>query len=240
MGWTLIAILHPIEKYYCLVSRRVVPRSLRLLALIPRHSGQSPSLAECAMVPARSVRPSVLSCPTPRCSLTTWPSPVSVVSTSPGLPRGARPVSPAIVGRRVLHERLSQDDPIERNSSACSGPSFDVGPRAASHRDTHRPGRTPGRRRSCPGRRGPAQAGLRGQRAGDLARGPDQGLAPEHDHRFGRAQRRGRVLPRQGDRDASPDGVSGEGVRCPAHEGLEWEIPGNRRGWICGRESRCA
>ena len=46
----------------------------------------------------------VLSCPTPRCSLTTWPSPVSVVSTSPGLPRGAQPVSPAIVGSRVLHE----------------------------------------------------------------------------------------------------------------------------------------
>ena len=67
---------------------------------------------------------------------------------------------------------------------------------------------------------------------------PGQGLAPEHDHRFGRAQRRGRVLPRQGDRDASPDGVSGEGVRRPAHEGLEWEVPGDRRGWICGRESQ--
>ena len=75
-----------------------------VLALIPRHSGQTPSLAERAMVPARRARPSILSCPTPRCSLTTWPSPDSVVSTSPDLPRGAQPVSPAIVGRRVLHE----------------------------------------------------------------------------------------------------------------------------------------
>ena len=75
-----------------------------VLALIPRHSGQTPSLAGCAMVPAKRARPSVLSGPTPRCSLTTWPSPDSVVSTSPDLPRGAQPVSPAIVGRRVLHE----------------------------------------------------------------------------------------------------------------------------------------
>ena len=120
-------------------------------------------------------------------------------------------------------------------AGAFSSPS---GLAQASHRDTRRPGRTPGRRRSCPGRRDPAQAGLRGQRAGDPAREPGRGLAPEHDHRFGRAQRRGRVLPRQGDRDASPDGVSGEGVRRPAHEGLEWEVPGDRRGWICGRESQ--
>jgi hypothetical protein len=45
-----------------------------------------------------------LSCPNTRSSLSTWPSPVSVVGTSPGLPRGAQPVRPAVVGRRVLHE----------------------------------------------------------------------------------------------------------------------------------------
>ena len=73
-------------------------------ALFPRHSGRTPSLAECAMVLANRARPSVLSRPTPRCNLTTWPSPDSVVSTSPALPRGAQPVGPAIVGRRVLHE----------------------------------------------------------------------------------------------------------------------------------------
>ncbi len=52
------------------------------------------------------------------------------------------------------------------------------------------------------------------------------------------AQRRRRVVPRQSDRDASPDGVSGQGVRCPAHEGLEWEIP--RHWWrgLSGRASR--
>jgi hypothetical protein len=56
------------------------------------------------VVPANRARPSVLSCPTPRSSLTTCLSPVSVVSTSPGLPRGVQPVSPARVGSRVLHE----------------------------------------------------------------------------------------------------------------------------------------
>jgi hypothetical protein len=75
-----------------------------LFALIPRHSGQTSSLAEGAMVPANRARPSVLSCPTPRSSLSTCLSPVSVVSTSPGLPRGVQPVSPARVGSRVLHE----------------------------------------------------------------------------------------------------------------------------------------
>ena len=75
-----------------------------VFALIPRHSGQTSSLAEGAMVPANTARPSVLSCPTPRSSLSTCPSPDSVVSTSPGLPRGVQPVSPARVGSRVLHE----------------------------------------------------------------------------------------------------------------------------------------
>src|SRR5256885_1058725 len=97
------------------------PTSTRRLALIPWHSGQTPSLAECATVPARRARPSVLSCPTPRCSLTSWPSFVPGVGTTPSLPPGTRSVSPATVSQHVHHERLSQDDPIELSSNAFRG-----------------------------------------------------------------------------------------------------------------------
>ena len=57
-----------------------------------------------AMIPARRARPSVLSRTSPRCSLATWLSFDTKVRTSPGSPRGAQPVSPAIVDGRVLHE----------------------------------------------------------------------------------------------------------------------------------------
>jgi hypothetical protein len=41
-------------------------------------------------VPSPNILPSVLSCAARRCSLTTWPSPVSVVGMSPGSPRGGQ------------------------------------------------------------------------------------------------------------------------------------------------------